>query len=216
MRRLLLASQSPRRSEILTQHGFEFSVCSVQISEIPDENLNLTEQICDIALRKALACFNLRKSPISHDNLIISADTVVVLDGQILGKPKDRQENRQQLERLSGRSHEVITAISLVDPAVGEVIGREPGQIATDFDVAKIQFRELSNAEIDSYVASGDGLDKAGGYGIQGSARQFVARLDGDFETVVGLSTALIERMLLANRWQVARAPLVALKSEPT
>lgn len=197
MHRLILASQSPRRSELLTRSGYKFAVVSSQISEIPDENLNLTEQIQELARDKARAVVSQNKRLKEHGNLVLSADTVVVLDGQILGKPKDQEENRRFLGRLSGRSHQVITAVCLVDLDSGrEVVGH---------DRADVFFRELSERDINAYVASKDGLDKAGGYGVQGMAQAFVERIDGAFDTVMGLPVALIERLFLENGWMVSR-----------
>jgi MAF protein len=200
MHRLILASQSPRRSELLVRAGFEFSITSLQISEIPDENLNLMEQIRDLAHRKALACLESGKLPKQKGILVLSADTVVVLDGQILGKPEDPQENKRFLRRLSGREHEVITAVCLVEVDCGK-----PVRFDVDHDQARIWFRSLSEQEIDTYASGGEGLDKAGGYGIQGSAGDFVERLEGQFDTVMGLPIELVERMIKRNGWQVAK-----------
>jgi septum formation protein len=152
--RLILASQSPRRSELLRAAGFEFGLSPSQISEILNESLNLPDQICDLARRKAEACLNSGKHAKGQGNLILAADTVVVLDGQILGKPESRQENEQHLGRLSGRVHEVITAVCLCD--------MDTGRVALDHAFSEIEFRVLSSDEITDYAASGEGLDKAG------------------------------------------------------
>lgn len=197
MRKLVLASQSPRRKELLERAGFRFAVLSVQISEIPDENLNLPDQIEDIAHRKAQACLNSGKLAKGHGNLILSSDTVVTLDGQILGKPADRQENRQMIERLSGQKHSVITAVCLLDV--------DTGQVALDHAVADVTFRKLEAGEIEAYVESGDGLDKAGGYGIQNAAGKFVSVFDGSMDTIIGLPVGLVAQMLEENGWNVDR-----------
>ena len=197
MRKLILASQSPRRSELLERAGFTFTVLSVQISEIPDENLNLNEQIRHLARDKALACLNSGMIAKRQGNLLLSADTVVVLDDHILGKPKDRNENREFLCRLSGQMHRVITGVCLLDV--------DSGDLVLGHDVASIQFRKLSGPEIETYVASDEGLDKAGGYGIQGAAGKFVEKLEGDFESVMGLPVRLVERLLSENNWQIER-----------
>lgn len=197
MHRLVLASQSPRRSELLERAGFEFTVTPLQISEIPDENLNLPDQIRDLAVKKADAWWASRKPSEREGNLVLSADTVVVFEGKILGKPKDRNENEQYLRRLSGRSHDVITAVCLVDGQTGER--------AVGHDISKVIFRKLNDEEIAAYIASGEGLDKAGGYGIQGAAGKFVEKLDGAFDTVMGLPIALVEKLLAEKNWEVAR-----------
>ena len=197
MRKLILSSQSPRRSELLNRAGFTFTTLSVQISEIPDENMNLLDQIADLARRKAQACLNSGKLAKGEGNLILASDTVVVLDGQILGKPKDRTENRQMIERLSGRKHGVLTGVALLDLDTG----REVSAVAE----SKIQFRDLQSSEIGAYVDTDDGLDKAGGYGIQNAAGKFVASFDGDMDTIVGLPIKLVEKLLLENGWHVDR-----------
>lgn len=197
MQRLVLASQSPRRSELLSRAGFVFTVTSPQISEIPDENLNLQDQVRQLAVDKAQACLKTGKVLKGQGNLILSADTVVVLDGQILGKPKDRKENEHYLRSLSGRSHSVITAVCLLEA--------DTGKMAIGHDTSEILFRTLGEDEIAAYGASGEGLDKAGGYGIQGAAGQFVASLDGAFDNVMGLPVTLVERLIDENGWVVDR-----------
>lgn len=196
-RRLVLASQSPRRSELLRQAGFQFVVCSVQISEIPDENMNLPDQICDLAVQKAAACLKSGKLLKEQGFLILSADTVVCLDGQILGKPKNCIENQQYLGRLSGQTHTVITAVCLFDV--------DSGTRTVGYEESQIQFRNLTSDEISEYCQSGDGLDKAGGYGIQGAAGKFVRHTIGSYDNIVGLPIKLVENLLKENNWHVDR-----------
>lgn len=197
MPRLVLASQSPRRRELLSRAGFDFTTTSLQISEIPDENLNLPDQVRGLAVSKADAWLEQAKPQEKQGILLLTADTVVILDGQILGKPKDQKENRRYMEALSGRIHEVITAVCLVEGSTGKRV--------VDHDVARITFRELTPSEIDEYVATGEGLDKAGGYGIQGAAGKFVAKLEGAFDNVMGLPVALVEKLLDENGWKLER-----------
>lgn len=178
-RRLVLASQSPRRRQILTISGYEFDILPSQISEIPDENLNMTSRIRQLASEKAHACLKLRKSTEEQGFLFLAADTVVVLGDQILGKPKDEIEARSFLRRLSGRSHSVITAISLVDG----VSGKETQAHA----ITEVKFKELTDQQITDYIKTGEPFDKAGGYGIQGEAAGFVERVEGPYDNVVGL-----------------------------
>jgi septum formation protein len=191
---LILASQSPRRSELLKKAGFEFAILPSQISEIPDENLNLPERIRKLAWEKAEAVAKSGNISKNQGNLILSADTVVVLEDQILGKPLDRTENRQFLTRLSGGEHSVITAICLLDV--------DRGVSVTDHEVSKIWFRSLSEAEIEAYISNGDGLDKAGGYGIQNPMiAAFVERVEGPFDNIVGLPVELVKKVLRENGW---------------
>lgn len=181
-RRLVLASQSPRRRQILTISGYEFDILPSQISEIPNENLNLTSRIRQLASDKAHACLKLRMSTEEQGFLFLAADTVVVLGDQILGKPKDENEARSFLRRLSGHSHSVITAISLVDG----VSGKETQAHA----ITAVKFRALTDEEIADYIKTGEPFDKAGGYGIQGMASNFIDRLEGPYDNVVGLPMA--------------------------
>lgn len=197
MRRLVLASQSPRRRELLERAGFAFTVSPLQISEIPDENLNLTEQVRDIAKRKAEAWLENAKISEKLGILLLTSDTVVVLGDTLLGKPKDQFENLTFLRSLSGQIHEVITAVCLVD--------NDTGELALGHDVARIHFRNLSEEEMREYVESEDGLDKAGGYGIQSAAGKFVAKLEGSFETVMGLPVHLVEALIDEKGWIVER-----------
>lgn len=195
--RLVLASQSPRRRELLERAGFSFTVSPSQLSEILDESLSLTGQIEDLAKRKAEAWLTSAKPSERQDILILSADTVVALGDQILGKPKDQKENLSYLRQLSGREHQVITAVCLADPA---------GQTLVGHGLSRIFFRQLSDDEMSAYAASGDGLDKAGGYGIQGAAGAFVDRLVGDFDNVMGLPIAVVEELLARGGWVLERA----------
>lgn len=189
VRRFVLASQSPRRRQILTISGYEFDILPSQISEIPDENLNLTSQIRQLASDKAEACLKMGKLAEGHGFLVLASDTVVVLGDQILGKPKDEFEARSFLSRLSNQTHDVITAVSLIDV--------DTGRRHQDHAVTRVKFRELSSDQIDAYVATGDPLDKAGAYGIQNAlAGDFIESFDGDYDTVVGLSMAIVEKAL--------------------
>ena len=200
MHTLLLASQSPRRRELLRRAGFEFDVASVQISEIPDENLNLQDQIRDLARQKAEAlATSLERTGGLERRLLLAADTVVVVEGdEILGKPRDLKQSAEHLRRLSGRTHRVITAICLWELASTDV------RLAHEW--SEVTFHRLDEGQIESYVAGGEGLDKAGAYGAQsaeGSA--LIARIDGALDNVIGLPVALVERMLNENGWIIAR-----------
>ncbi len=190
VRRFVLASQSPRRRQILAIAGYDFDILPSQISEIPDENLNLTSQIRQLASDKAEACLKMGKYAQGLGILVLASDTVVVLGDQILGKPKDEKEARSFLGRLSNQTHDVITALSLIDV--------DTGRRLQDHAITRVKFHELSEEKIDAYVATGDPLDKAGAYGIQSAlASNFIEFFDGDYDTVVGLSMATVERALI-------------------
>ena len=197
MHTLVLASQSPRRKELLERAGFEFTVASVEISEIPNENLNLHDQIRDLARRKAEALVESPKLTKSPGILLLSSDTVVVLDDEIIGKPRDAGESELYVRRLSGRTHRVITGICLWD--------LDSGRRALAHEEARVEFRALSDAEVRAYVATGEGLDKAGAYGAQGLGAALIARIDGALDCVMGLPVPLVEKTLNENGWRVAR-----------
>lgn len=193
--RLVLASQSPRRRELLERAGFSFTVSPSQISEILDENLNLGARIEDLAARKAHAVLVSLNPASRHGILVLAADTVVAIDDEILGKPSDEAENLSFLRRMSGRDHVVITAVCLANGTSGEVV--------VGHAISRIKFRQLSDEEMSAYVSSRDGLDKAGGYGIQGEAGQFVADLKGEFDNVMGLPVSLVRSLLASKGWHV-------------
>lgn len=189
VRRFVLASQSPRRRQILTISGYDFDILPSQISEIPDENLNLTSQIRQLASDKAEACLKMGNFAKGQGILVLASDTVVVLADQILGKPKDENEARTFLSRLSSQTHDVVTAISLIDV--------DTGRRLEDHAITKVKFRALTPPEIDAYVETGDPLDKAGAYGIQNAlASGFIEKFDGDYDTVVGLPMKTVEGAL--------------------
>ena len=197
MMELVLASASPRRRQLLEQSGYKFITSYVKVSEIPQENLNLQEQIEDLARQKAQALVESYKSLKKHGILLVSADTVVVLDDQILGKPKTSQEATEVLGQLSGQKHRVITGVCLWQT--------EPEKVVTFHETSEVTFRDLSKDEIQAYVDTGDCMDKAGSYGIQGEAGKFVAKVDGSFDNIVGFPTERFAQVLKENNWNVAR-----------
>lgn len=188
MKTLILASESPRRKQLLQQAGFSFDVVSVKVSEIPDKNLNATEQILDIARRKARAAFTHLKSSNLQEFTLISADTEVIFDGQLQGKPSDKDDAFQMLRRLSGKVHDVQTGVCIIDSTTG----KELSQIET----TKVFFKNLTDQEIWTYIESGEPMDKAGAYGIQGLGGKFVEKYEGPFDNVVGLPVELVKSML--------------------
>ena len=175
---LVLASRSPRRSEILKQAGIPFVVRAVEVDEAPLEGEDPERYVKRLAETKALAV------PAAHHECVLGADTTVVIGGRMLGKPAGDAEARFMLRELSGRRHEVLTGICL----------KQGTAISRDWAVTQVWFAEMSQAEIDEYVASGEPNDKAGGYAIQGLASKFIDRIDGCYFNVVGLPVALVYR----------------------
>jgi septum formation protein len=198
MHDLILASQSPRRRQILSEGGYTFKVVTIEISEILNENLSLDMAIRALAEDKLFAWLEHNKPLKTQKKLVLTADTVVVSEGRVLGKPKDSKQVGEFLRLLSGREHEVKTALCLY--------ASDSEKIVSDIATTVVRFRKLGQQEVNSYVASGEGLDKAGGYGIQGRAGSFVDSIDGDYDTVVGMPLNLFERMLQENGWQVDRS----------
>jgi MAF protein len=180
---LRLASASPRRSELLALTGWEQAVLPAEVDETPQEGEAAEALARRLAREKALAA-----SEANAQSAVIAADTVVELDGKILGKPSGPEEARQMLRALRGRSHRVITAIHLLDPVSDREI--------LDACTTEVPMRAYSDAELEAYVASGEPLDKAGGYGIQSQGFQPVdrGRLAGCFANVMGLPLCHVVR----------------------
>lgn len=180
---LILASASPRRAELLKAAGIDFTV---KVSDI-DESLIVGESPRDYVLRlsreKALAVAG-------KGDLVLGADTTVVIDsahgGEIAGKPVDEQDARRMLKLLSGRRHEVLTGVSLV----------LDDRIISEVEVTQVEFALMTDLEIDWYISTGEPMDKAGAYGIQGYASRFIERIDGNYSNVVGLPVQLVYTML--------------------
>ncbi len=178
MTSLYLASGSPRRRELLTQIGVPFSTVSAAIDETPLVNEAATAYVERLAREKARAGYkHVMVSPPGDAFCVLGADTAVVLDGQILGKPVDEADALAMLMALSGREHEVLTAIALIDVTRCE----------TRVVRSAVRFRNISTQEAARYWASGEPLDKAGGYAIQGLGAVFVSGLEGSYSAVVGL-----------------------------
>ena len=185
---LILASASPRRREILSHLGVTFTVLTADTDESSDER-NGERLVELLARRKAqavAACLTAQNADIT-DTLIIAADTVVVSpSGEILGKPQDADDAERMLRALSGNAHHVVSGIAVL---VG-------GRMLSAHEVTEVRFSTLTDDIIARYVASGEPMDKAGAYGIQGGAGKFVKEYCGDFDTVVGLSLSLTERLI--------------------
>ncbi|RNA70211.1 Maf family protein [Alteribacter keqinensis] len=191
MTRLILASQSPRRKKLLEQAGIPFHTISSQVEEKTDPTLSPEELVVSLAMQKAEAVF--KKNP---ENVVLGSDTVVSIDGRVLGKPSDKKEARDMLRMLSGRTHEVFTGVAVLS---GD-------KTRTVCEKASVQFYDLSDEEIDGYIKSGEPFDKAGSYGIQGLGAVLVERISGDYFAIVGLPLAKTIRVLrefdIVGDWQ--------------
>jgi septum formation protein len=180
MRQLVLASSSPRRAEILRSVGWEFEILPVDIDETPSVNEAAIKYVERLALEKAEAA-----AKTSFGKLVLGADTTVVVDGDILGKPTDGNEARSMLRSLSGRWHEVLTGVALV-------CAGETSQQVVAHQSTRVQFAKMSDDEINWYVATGEPMGKAGAYAIQGRAALFIEKIEGDYWNVVGLPVRLV------------------------
>jgi septum formation protein len=185
--RLILASASPRRAEILTDAGISFDIMPVHVDETPlaDESAEaMCRRLADHKAQEAAE----RLATLQEPAVVIAADTTVEIDGHILGKPASRDDAREMLRRLSGKTHRVLTAIALI---------RLPdGMKQADLESTSVRFSPLSADEIDEYVATGEPMDKAGGYAIQGRAGRYIERIEGCYFNVVGLPLARLYRNL--------------------
>jgi nucleoside triphosphate pyrophosphatase len=177
---LILASKSPRRAEILRQAGIAFAVRAVDVDETPLPSEKPENYVRRLAEIKALAV------PDSGGETILGADTTVVIDGQMLGKPEDDAGARRMLEALSSRRHEVLTGICI----------RRGTKLVRDWAATEVWFAPMTAREIGDYIASGEPLDKAGAYAIQGLASKFIEKIEGCYFNVVGLPVALVYRHL--------------------
>lgn len=195
--KFLLISQSPRRRQILEEAGYQFLVDTVKVSESFEKNVNPGVVAQEIARRKARAYIEQTKSSELRDFLVISADTIVVLGDQILGKPENSKAAAACLRKLSGKTHCVITGVYMFCAAQNREV--------CFADETEVQFRDLTDQEIWDYVNTGDPLDKAGSYGIQGMAKTFVNKTTGSFLNVVGLPMEKVEATLAEEGWIVSR-----------
>ena len=194
--RLILASASPRRAELLRAAGYAFDIVaadvdeSVRPGESPSAYVRRLAADKSAAVAKVVSGFSRTgEGPPEGGHyacVILGADTTVVVDGEILGKPRDHDDGRAMLRRLSGKTHEVLTGVSLRQGAY------EVGRVET----TSVVFRELTDEDIAWYVASGEGRDKAGGYAIQGLGSRFIPSISGSYSNVVGLPVACVAELL--------------------
>jgi septum formation protein len=188
---LILASQSPRRAELLRNAGITFEVCAADVDESVREEEAPFEYVKRLAREKALVV--LATAP--EDAVVLGADTTVVVDGESLGKPVDAGEARRMLARLSGRRHQVMTGV-----CVARRNGAGTAVAEVEAEVTDVEFAAMSAEEIAAYVASGEPMDKAGAYAIQGRASQWALRIQGCYFNVVGLPVARVCAMLARVR----------------
>lgn len=177
---LILASQSPRRKELLGLFHIPFTIRVADIDETMDPELSPAEEVARVSRAKAEAISR------ESEDVVIAADTIVVCDGAVLGKPKDAEDAFRMLRMLSGRDHQVMTGMTVLR---GE-------HCVTTTEITDIHFRELSDYEIWNYVRSGEPMDKAGSYGIQGGAALFAEKLCGDYYNVMGLPVCRLGQIL--------------------
>lgn len=183
-KKIILASASPRRKELLKTMGLEFESIPSQVEENIETESFSTELIEELALEKAEDIA--RK--INFPAIIIGADTVVVINRHILGKPKDETDAFNMLKMLSGNTHQVISAIAVIDT--------ETGNILKDSVISDVTFKDISDEEINAYIRTGEPSDKAGAYAIQGYAGMFVKSINGCYSNIVGISTFKLAEML--------------------
>ena len=180
--KVILASKSPRRRELLARLVPEFEIITKETDESLPEGCDPCKGVELLAVRKGAAV----AEDLPPDRLVVSSDTLVEVDGEPLGKPVDEAEAAAMLCRLSDRAHNVHTGVAI----------HYRGRVLSGVATTSVRFRRLTDEDIKAYIASGEPMDKAGAYGIQGLGGKFVVGYDGDFDTVVGLSTALTRRLM--------------------
>ena len=180
---IILASASPRRKEILQNTKLKFEIQKSDIEEVILENESPESMVVRLACEKAYDVAQKNK-----DKLVIGADTIVALDNEVLGKPKDKEEAYQMIKKLSNKTHKVITGISLINISHGMVVN--------DYVVSLVTFKDLSEDSIKDYINTNESLDKAGAYGIQGYGALLVDNIQGDYFNIVGLPISKLRDLL--------------------
>ena len=180
---IILASASPRRQELLASLGLSFEIKISDVDESMDDQMSPVQQVEQLAERKARAV-----AAQLNQGLVIGADTLVVLNQSVLGKPADRQEAMEMIERLQGRSHEVFTGLAVMDVATGKTV--------VTHQVTAVRFKPMTAEEIERYVDTGESYDKAGAYAVQGKASIFIDSIRGCYFNIVGLPVAKLADVL--------------------
>jgi septum formation protein len=196
--RLILASQSPRRAELLSRLGLDFEVRPAAIDETYIDHEMPADHAERLAREKAIAVA--RQEP---DALVIGSDTIVILDSDVLGKPRDADGALAMLMRLSGRDHEVFTAVAVI----------RGGRTESALERVRVRFRRLDRSECQAYVATGEPMDKAGAYGIQGFGSALVESIEGDYFAVMGLPVVRTLELIRRHGWKYAFGALVPNES---
>lgn len=181
--KLILASTSPRRAEILRREGIEFEILIPDNIEKDELFGDPVSYVLELSRKKAESV-----AKKVEDGLVLGADTIVVLDDKILGKPKDKKEAKSILKSLSGRYHKVYTGITLIH--------KKSGKTESDYGCTKVKFNQLKKEDILKYIATGEPLDKAGAYGIQGMGSFLVENIEGDLDNVIGLPLKKLKKLL--------------------
>jgi septum formation protein len=187
-RHIILASTSPRRRELIATLGIPFDIVPSYADESTSEKWTPEQIVQELARRKAEAVYHSTSFDEDSAGIIVGSDTVVVRDGTVLGKPQDKQEAASMLRSLQGRSHTVYTGVACIDSRTGETL--------VDFRSTIVTMKPLNEREIEAYAASGEGLDKAGAYAIQGLGATIVTGIEGCYFNVVGLPLSLLVDML--------------------
>ena len=179
--KIILASNSPRRKELLTKHNIEFDVIPSNVDEQIDLNLTPYENVVNLAKQKALDVYKKYQT-----QSILAADTIVVYENEILGKPQDEEDARRMLRLLSGDTHEVVTGVVFITN----------GTIKFNYCISKVTFKELTDSDVDWYISTKEPMDKAGSYAIQGLGGKLIESYEGSFDNIVGLPMELVLKFL--------------------
>lgn len=188
MEKILLASQSPRRRELLVKAGYQIEIFPPKLSEILDKNLSLDRALIDLARQKWEAAITQYPELKSRQEILLASDTMVIHEGEALGKPKDREEAKEFLSSMSGKAHEVKTSVFLGIPKTMRTLS----EVLT----TKVWFKSLKEVQLEEYLDTEEWDDKAGAYGIQGKASEFVEKIEGSLNTVIGLPVEELSRLI--------------------
>lgn len=181
---IILASSSPRRKELMSFLNREFTIITKEVEEKIDEQIEPYENVKALALKKAVAV-----AADYQDNFVIGCDTIVSIENKIMGKPKDKEDAKNTLRYLSGKEHCVYTGVA--------IICKKKNIEVSFFETTKVRMKKLTEEEIDSYIATGEPLDKAGSYAIQGKGAIYIEAIDGDYYNVVGLPLCRLYKELI-------------------